>query len=316
MTNLKKIGLTALAGTLAATTFAQAGDLSVGGTARMEYQSTTTTTAAAGSNGVDTFAQNHTLVFSGSGEMDNGHTVSYMQALAGGTLTSGNVKVDMGDMGIVSMASHSFAGISTIADKTPNGGEEAWDDLDLTAGTTHGRPQDGVAQPHSGNRIGYNTTAGGVTVTAAANYEFAAPTTSIAVQMPNLVEGLNIGAGVATDQETEDLENDIETYFITYAIGSVSVGAQSTKIDHQNTNADITRDAYGISFAVNENFSIGYNVSDVDYDALANDEESRGFGASYTVGSMKVGFINNKKENVNGGTSDMEMNELQLTFAF
>ena len=42
MTNLKKIGLTALAGTLAATTFAQAGELTVGGTARMEYQSTTT----------------------------------------------------------------------------------------------------------------------------------------------------------------------------------------------------------------------------------------------------------------------------------
>jgi hypothetical protein len=124
--------------------------------------------------------------------MDNGHTVSYMQALAGGTLTSGNVKLDMGDMGTISMASHSAAGISTIADMTPNGGEEAWDDLGTDI---HGRPQDGVAQPHSGNRIGYNTTAGGVTVTAAANYEFAAPTTSIAVQMPNLVEGLNIGAG-------------------------------------------------------------------------------------------------------------------------
>jgi outer membrane protein OmpU len=313
MTNLKKIGLTALAGTLAATTFAQAGELSVSGAARMEYQATKTTTLNAGEATTDAFVQNHTLSFTGSGEMDNGHTVSYMQALASGSLTSANVKVDMGDMGIISMASHSFAGISTIADKTPNGGEESWDDLGTDI---HGRPQDGVAQPHSGNRIGYNTTAGGVTVTAAANYEFAAPTTSIAVQMPNLVEGLNIGAGVATDQETEDLENDIETYFITYAIGSVSVGAQSTKIDHQNTNADITRDAYGISFAVNENFSIGYNVSDVDYDALANDEESRGFGASYTVGSMKVGFINNKKDNLNGGTSDMEMNELQLTFAF
>jgi hypothetical protein len=40
MTNFKKIGLTALAGTLAATAFAQAGALSVSGTARMEYQST------------------------------------------------------------------------------------------------------------------------------------------------------------------------------------------------------------------------------------------------------------------------------------
>jgi len=41
MTNLKKIGLTALAGSLAAIGYAQAGALDVSGTARMEYQSTT-----------------------------------------------------------------------------------------------------------------------------------------------------------------------------------------------------------------------------------------------------------------------------------
>jgi outer membrane protein OmpU len=319
MTNLKKIGLTALAGTLAATTFAQAGDLSVSGTARMEYQSTTTTTNAGAFDGkdgdasTDTFAQNHTLTFSGSGEMDNGHTVSYMQALASGALTSANVKVDMGDMGTVSMASHSAAGISTIQDMVPNGGEQPWDDLGTAV---HGRPQDGIAQPHAGNRIGYTTSAGGATFTAAANYEFGAPTSSIAVQLPNLVEGLNIGGGLATDQESETVENDIETMFITYTMGSVSVGAQTTDIDHQTASSDIERTSYGISFAVNDNFSIGYGVSDVEYQALTKDEESKGFGAAYTVGSMKIGFINNKKDNLNGGTSDMEMNELQLTFAF
>jgi outer membrane protein OmpU len=313
MTNLKKIGLTALAGTLAATTFAQAGELSVSGTARMEYQSTTTETQALGDASTDAFSQNHTLSFTGSGEMDSGHTVSYMQALAAGTITSGNVKLDMGDMGVVSAASHSAAGISTIQDMVPNGGEEPWDDLGTDV---HGRPQDGVAQPHAGTRIGYTTTAGGATITAAANYEFAAPTTSIAIQLPNLVEGLNIGGGLATDQEGEDTENDMETVFLTYTMGSISVGAQSTSVDHQTASSDIQRDAYGISFAVNENFSIGYGVSDVEYDALANDEESRGFGASYTVGGMKIGFINNKKYNLNGGTSNREMNERQLTFAF
>ena len=73
MTNFKKIGLTALAGTLAATAYAQAGALSVSGTARMEYQSTTTNatdrfnTGGADSS-TDTFAQNATMTFSGSGE--------------------------------------------------------------------------------------------------------------------------------------------------------------------------------------------------------------------------------------------------------
>ena len=45
MTNLKKIGLTALAGTLAVTVNAQAGELTVGGTARMEVDSRTVTTS-------------------------------------------------------------------------------------------------------------------------------------------------------------------------------------------------------------------------------------------------------------------------------
>ena len=319
MTNLKKIGLTALAGTLAATTFAQAGDLSVSGTARMEYQSTQTNAVdrfnlGGADSASDAFAQNATITFSGSGEMDNGHTVSYFQALSAGALTSQGVTVDMGDMGAVSMASANLAGIGTIQDMVPNGGEQPWDDLGTAA--QHGKPEQGVASPHAGNRLGYSTSVGGATISAAANYEFAAATTSLAIAMPNLVEGLNIGVGIATDQASETAENDIETAYISYAMGAFSVGYQTTSVDAQAANSDIDRTAYGISFAVNENFSVGYGVSDVEYDALTPDEESRGFGASYTVGGMKVGLINNKKDNMGGGTTNMEMTELQLTFAF
>ena len=319
MTNLKKIGLTALAGTLAATTFAQAGDLSVSGTARMEYQSTQTNAVdrfnlGGADSASDAFAQNATITFSGSGEMDNGHTVSYFQALSAGALTSQGVTVDMGDMGAVSMASANLAGIGTIQDMVPNGGEQPWDDLGTAA--QHGKPEQGVASPHAGNRLGYSTSVGGATISAAANYEFAAATTSLAIAMPNLVEGLNIGVGIATDQASETAENDIETAYISYAMGAFSVGYQTTSVDAQAANSDIDRTGYGISFAVNENFSVGYGVSDVEFDALTPDEESRGFGASYTVGGMKVGLINNKKDNMGGGTTNMEMTELQLTFAF
>ena len=318
MTNLKKIGLTALAGTLAATTFAQAGDLSVSGTARMEYQSTTTeqdnTSSASRRDSVstDTFAQNQTVSFSGSGELDNGMTVSYLQALASGAVTSQGVTLDMGDMGTVALTNYNVAGIGTIQDMVPNGGEQPWDDL----GTTHGGPADGIASPHAGNRLGYKTTQGGAIISAAVNYEFASPTTSIAIQLPNLVEGLNIGAGLASDQSTEDVENDIETMYISYSMGAVSVGAQTTDINVQTASSDIERASYGISYAINDNMSIGYGVSTVEYEALSNDEESTGIGASYTSGGMKLGIIHNQKDNLNGGTTDMEMTELQLTFAF
>jgi len=307
MTNLKKIGLTALAGSLAAVGFAQAGDLSVSGTARMEYQSTTDSSGNSG----DSFAQNTTVSFSGSGELDNGMTVSYLQALAGGSLTSQGVTLDMGDMGVLTMTNYNTAGIGTIQDMVPNGGEQPWDDLG-----THGTPQQGVAAPHAGNRLGYKTTAGGAIISASMNYEQSEPTTSVAIQLPNLIEGLNIGGGLATDMSAADTEDDIETMYATYSMSGISVGYQITEVSPEASNADIERTAYGISFSVNDNLSVGAGISDTEFDAASLDEENTGIGISYTSGGMKLGIINNTKDNAGGSAGQDEMTEFQLTFAF
>ena len=313
MTNLKKIGLTALAGTLASTSYAIAGDLSVSGTARMEYQSTADSATA----NTDSFADNSTLTFSGSGELDNGFGVSIMKAISPNSsgyyvVTSEHVSLDMGDMGTLSVANGmNPAGIGSISDMVPNAGEQPWDDL----GTTHGGPEDGVASPHSGHRLGYSVNAAGATVSAAADFQNNTATTSMAIKIDGLVEGLNIGGGLASDAQAAT-EDDIETVYASFAYGPITVGVQNTKVEKDAANTDIERDAYGITFAVNENLSIGYGVSDVEYDALANDEESTGIQASYTSGGMKIGFVNNKKDNLNGGSTNMEMNELMLTFSF
>jgi outer membrane protein OmpU len=309
MTNFKKIGLTALAGSLAVTAYAQAGSLSVSGTARMEYQSNEVTTSGVTTSG-DTFSNNGTLVFSGSGELDNGMTASYHQALADGTVTSSNAKLDMGDMGVLGMGDHNHAGIGTISDIVPNGGEQPWDDIG-----THGGHEDGVASPHTGDRLGY-TTAGDIVVSAALDFAADGATSSIAISNSTMVEGLKVVAGMADVQSTQALEDDLETYGLSYTMGSISVGYQITKVEAEAANSDIERDAYGISFAVNENLSVGYGVSDVEYDALANDEESTEIGAVYTSGGMTLGFQNISKDNINGTAVDHEMTEIQLTMAF
>ena len=308
MTNLKKIGLTALAGSMAAIGYAQAGDLSVSGTARMEYQSTT----ASDGNSADSFAQNTSITFSGSGELDNGMTVSYMSLQAASNVSSQSVILDMGDMGILSMANYDVAGIGTIADKVPNGGEQPWDDLG-----THGDPANGIADPHTGNILGYKTTAAGATITAAMNYEQTEPTTSVAVSY-TVMDGLEIGGGLATDMSAVDTEDDIETMYVKYTMGGISVGYQDTTVSPETASTDVERSAYGISFAVNENLSIGYGVSDTEYEssAITLDEENTGIGIAYTSGGMKLGIINNTKDNANGSAGEDEMTEFQLTFAF
>jgi outer membrane protein OmpU len=312
MTNLKKIGLTALAGSLALTAYAQAGALSVGGTARMEAQSNQVTTAGVETE-TDAFSNNGTLTFSGSGELDNGFTASYYQALADGTLTSSNAKLDMGDMGVLGMGDHNHAGIGTISDIVPNGGEQPWDDI----GAVHGGHEDGVASPHTGDRLGY-TTASDIVVSVAADLSADGGTQSIAISNSTMVDGLKIVAGYADVQSTQAVEDDLFTYGLSYTMGSISVGAQKTKVDGELANTDVERDAFGISFAVNENLSIGAGVSDVEYDAPArpNDEESTEFGAVYTSGGMTFGFQNITKDNIAGTAVDHEMNELQLTLAF
>ena len=309
MTNFKKIGLTALAGSLAATAYAQAGSLSVGGTARMEYQSNKKTSSGVETS-ADTFSNNGTLTFSGSGELDNGMTASYYQALADGTLTSSNVKLDMGDMGVLGMGDHNHAGIGTISDVVPNGGEQPWDDIG-----THGGHEDGVASPHTGDRLGY-TTAGDIVVSVASDFSGDGATTSIAVSNSTMVEGLKVAVGIADVQSTQALEDDLETYGFSYTMGSISFGAQKTKVSAEAANSDIERDGYGVSFAVNENLSVGMGVSNVEYDAKGNDEESTEYGATYTSGGMTLGFQNITKDNINGTAVDHEMTEIMLTMAF
>jgi outer membrane protein OmpU len=281
----------------------------VGGTARMEAQSNQVTTAGVETE-TDAFSNNGTLVFSGSGELDNGFTASYYQALADGSVTSSNAKLDMGDMGVLGMGDHNHAGIGTISDIVPNGGEQPWDDIG-----THGGHEDGVASPHTGDRLGY-TTAGDIVVSVAADLSADGGTQSIAVSSSTLVEGLKIVAGYADVQSTQALEDEMTTFGLSYTMGSISVGAQKTEVDAEAAASDIERTAYGISFTVNENLSVGMGVSDVEYDALGNDEESREIGAVYTSGGMTIGLQNITKDNINGTAVDHEMNELQLTLAF
>jgi len=62
----------------------------------------------------------------------------------------------------------------------------------------------------------------------------------------------------------------------------------------------------------------GYGISDTEFEksSLTLDEENAGIGIAYTSGGMKLGIINNTKDNAGGSAGAEEMTELQLTFAF
>ena len=101
MNKLTKVGLTALAGSLAAVAGANAGSLSVSGGSDITWLSKTGNTTSAG----DAMTGNpigwkNNLTFSGSGELDNGisWTANAYNSDAQ-ALTSSNITFDMGGMG-------------------------------------------------------------------------------------------------------------------------------------------------------------------------------------------------------------------------
>ena len=321
MTNFKKIGLTALAGALASTTV-NAGELSVSGNAIMEYQADTRNTTGS-DNHTDGFVMNSTLTFSGSGELDNGMTVSMYQALASGSVTSEGVTLDMGDMGALSLDRWGYhTGITSVADKIPTAGENVHDDTNDATGQVHDQPRVGVAKTgwDGSDVLGYAWSNDQVTFSLSASSNGNGSEESAAITI-NAVEGLSIGGGIGTnmnDAAGRTLEeDDLSTAFVTYSYGPVSVGYQKTEIDTEAANSDIEAEHYGISFAVNENFSISYGERNVEFDAFASDEESKGVSASYTAGSMSFVLVNNQKDNAEGtANADDEMVELKMIMAF
>ena len=316
MTNFKKIGLTALAGTLAATTFANAGGLSVSGNAIMEYQTTEVDGGSSSINNTDGFVMNSTLTFSGSGELDNGMNVSMYQSLASGSVTSEGVTLDMGDMGKLSLDSWGYSsGITSIADKVPTASENVHDDLNTA---NHDNPAVGVAKTSSdgADTLGYNYSDDMFRLSVAASQVTGGGEQSIALTI-NAIEGLTIGAGTGNDRPTVAIDNDVTTMFATYTMGPVSVGYQVTEIDAEAANTDIETDHYGISFAINENLSVSYGEHSVDFEASTSDEDSSGFSAAYTAGSLSFHLVNNEKLNAAGtSTADSEMVELKMKMAF
>jgi len=303
MNNLKKIGLTALAGSLVATT-GFAGEMSVSGSAKVSYKSNGTEKVTG-----NPFSNSKGITFSGSGELDNGMSVTTSYTMTNAAFSSTYVSLDMGDNGTLHfMNGASKAGLNKYKDVMPTAGEEVYDDVDST--------DSGVVGTGNDNALGYEVSLMGMTASASYQRNGVGTDTSLVLVADDLVDGAQFGYGIGTDTATTSTENDHMTAWAKYTMGGATMGVQRSKID--TASADESRMHYAVSFAVNENMSVSYGVSTVDFEAAAkNDEESSGISASYTMGGMTFGAVMNKTETV-GGTSgtDSTFSEVSLAFAF
>jgi len=332
MDNLKKVGLTALAGSLAAVS-ANAAEMSVSGATLLTYTSEDGTETTGNPFGMKT-----NLAFTASGDV-NGMTVSYMQVskdqFAG--MSSARLSIDMGDLGTLAFDQGSGSGLATIDDKTPTAAEEIWDGLDgLTTGGLVG------AAGNSGV-FNYIKTVAGVTFNGAARrgsgtsnsdgsssangqsaWDFALTGSGDMIG----VDGLSWGAGYGEAQNGSqanaagDAHDDVHfTGFVNYSMGPMTVGYQESQIDKGAVGGvNETTQAWGIAFAVNENLSVSYGEREVEYDNPSGTdvtEDGEGLAIAYTMGSMKIAGNNNEvTDNDNSAGSSDEMTEIAVSFAF
>ncbi len=108
--------------------------------------------------------------------------------------------------------------------------------------------------------------------------------------------------------------------YVKYAVGGFTLGYQESESDHDTVSSSLDSSAYGITYAVNDDLSIGYSYHKTEFDsgaANSTDQESTGVSASYTMGGMTLAGAINDVDSMDGvATGDYEGYEFNLSFAF
>ena len=300
MTNIKKLGLSALAGSLVAVS-AQAGEMSVTGSANVTY--VTGKNAAAGKS----IGTDKDVAFTGTGELDNGWTFTVSTLLTDAySVSSSYTSMTMGSLGTVSFGLDTGGANYKYDEEVPQAYEQMSD-----------------AQNNSANRIGnfgdtnmivYNSPSfdlGGVTASFDLEYSpnVAADGTGESTNDGGSVTvneemGSATGAGVTLSYDAlkfgiygAEIERTAEgnteisdafegAWYVNYSFGPVAIGYTESYMDGGANGTpeaataakDVgsnTRSANGffegnqmsIAFNVNDNFSVSYTESEETYDA-------------------------------------------------
>ena len=316
--NIKKIGLTALAGSLVATS-AFAGSLSVSGGASFEVQHVNGAAANAGK----AWSMGNSVTFTGSGELDNGLTISTSFELdqgagdGGGPFDSHSLKVASDDFGTLTFSGHGGSSAQSAVDDMASG--DIWDNgFSATGAPTSSTSNNmiGYALPSLMDGLAVNVSYVPHTSTQYdGTFDWAVAYTG--------VEGLTVGFASGEDKTTKGSEADVSTYYATYAYGPVTVAFAETEFDSEATTASADQDftAYSVAYTVSDEISVAYKVADLSTPNNASDvdQEVNGVTASYTAGGMTISGKMINADNVamsSAATSDQSMWELAASFAF
>ena len=321
MNKFKKIGLSALAGSLVAMS-ASAYEITMSGGA-----SVAATTAD--DNAKTGYYMNDSITFTVAGETEGGLSITTKLELDGGANASSSfdnrsLAIAHDDLGTVTFSGH--GGDSVLSgwdDKMPSAYEESFG-LTTSPSVINGVAGDNLWRYDSPSFSG---------ITVHASYQSKEQgTLDLGSQSaysdigllysPEMIDGLTIAyaAGEVDEVAREGAEVvgiDESTMWVTYTTGGFTLGYQQSEADGPTTTQDDESTSYGISYAVSEDLSISYGEHEMDLGSSTSDQKSEGVSASYTMGGVAIKASFNETENVGGvSTTDVDNYEVALVFAF
>ena len=324
MNKLTKVGCSALCGSLAAISAANAGDLSVTGGADVTY-----TSIGAADTG-NPYGMASAVTFKGTGELDNGWNFEFVVAEGDQvSYSAARVNITMGGLGTIEFdGGNSGNGIAAYDNVLPTAWEEA-----------HGAGLSGgvktVLGVGSSNNVQYTTpTILGTTIALTyAHDQGVSDTADKATKTANpgigvgydgtikinpslgteILSGLNIYAGgsVIETHQGNDIKDKYEGVgAIIYALGPVEIGAMWSGL-HDGTQTgyhSYKNHGFGVAFNVSDDLSVSYGEYQTRKAGYDDDTVPTGPGtrvvevtswqAAYTMGGASFRIADVKADNV------------------
>ena len=336
MNNFKKIGLSALAGSMAMVS-AHAVDATVTMESQAVYSTAQGNEAATESSNGKGIGVDNDLHFDASGELDMGWTVSVSHVLDTSnavTNSSTQMAVGMGSLGKVQFNHDGGAASNSIDDKLPFAYEEPWD------GTTTTNEGNIFGSAVNRGSVSYHTPSielpMGVTLSAAADYDPNANVDQVSAGSVGAdagsgeayviklahESGLTLGGGNMKVKNTDTRQGESgATGYALYSNGGLTVGYQEFYYNAPSEGADTDGSGYALAYTAGD-VTISYSVMDEQTNAIGEtaaleEEELSAFQAAYTMGGMTLAASMYETDNVEGIAGvKYEETELSVSFAF
>jgi outer membrane protein OmpU len=135
------------------------------------------------------------------------------------------------------------------------------------------------------------------------------------------MSGLTLGGGMATRTKAAG-DIDEATVYAKYSVGGFTLGYQWSEEDLGTTTGSqqYDNDGYGITFAVNDDLSVGYNHYESEQTNTTNvTAEATSFQIAYSMGGASIRLAESSADNMDyntGAAYDRDNTVLSVSLAF